>query len=142
VLEDDAQDGPDHVDAHRSPMLAISPFTRRHAVSHNFYSTVSVVKTMSALLGTGSLTYFDDRAPSLLSEFTADPALDAFDCRPARISLENLNPVDAPGAKESAEWDFRGPDRAPWLALNRVIWQSVKGAESGPPPPVFRLAKP
>ena len=75
VLEDDAQDGPDHVDAHRSPMLVISPYTRRHAVSHRSYSTVSVLKTMAQLLGIESLTYFDDRAPSLLSEFKREAVL-------------------------------------------------------------------
>lgn len=130
VLEDDAQDGPDHVDAHRSVMLAISPYTRRHAVSHKFYSTVSVVKTMSELLETGSLTYFDDGASSLLGEFSAQPSTKGFECRRPGVSLEERNAPDAPGMKSSDAWDFRGPHRAPWLDLNRVIWQSVKGAAS------------
>ena len=140
VLEDDAQDGPDHVDAHRSPMLVISPFTRRHAVSHIRYSTVSVLKTMTQLLGIESLTYFDDRAPSLLGEFNAKPSPERYVCRRPGVSLEERNAPDAPGAKDSARWDFRGPDRAPWLELNRVIWQSVKGVTSEPPPPVLRVA--
>ncbi len=140
VLEDDAQDGPDHVDAHRSAMLMISPYTRRHAVSHRRYSTVSVLKTMTHLLGIESLTYFDDRAPSLLSEFNGNPSPEVYVCRHPRVSLEERNAPDAPGAKDSARWNFDGPDRAPALQLNRVIWQSVKGAESEPPPPVFRVA--
>ena len=140
VLEDDAQDGPDHVDAHRSPMLMISPYTRRHAVSHRFYSTVSVVKTMAQLIGIGSLTYFDDRAPSLLSEFSNKPSSEVYACRHPLVSLEERNALDAPGAKDSARWNFDGPDRAPSLELNRVIWQSVKGAASEPPPAVFRVA--
>jgi len=142
VLEDDAQDGPDHVDAHRSPMLMVSPYTRRHAVSHRFYSTVSVVKTMAQLLGIESLTYFDDRAPSLLGEFNAMPSSAIYSCRRPRASLDDMNAPDAPGAKDSARWDFQGPDRAPWLELNRVIWQSVKGKTSEPPPPVQRVARP
>ena len=141
VLEDDAQDGPDHVDAHRSPMLVISPHTRRHAVSHGFYSTVSVVKTMAQLLGIESLTYFDDRAPSLLGEFSDTPSAESYACLRPQVSLDELNPPTAPGAKDSAAWDFRGPDRAPWRELNRVIWQSVRGAASEPPPPVFRVAR-
>src|SRR5215470_8129069 len=74
VLEDDAQDGPDHVDARRSILLAISPYTRRHAVSHRAYSTVSVLRTINQILALGSLTYFDDRASSLLDEFRDPPA--------------------------------------------------------------------
>jgi DNA-binding beta-propeller fold protein YncE len=139
VLEDDAQDGPDHVDAHRSPMLMISPYTRRHAVSHRFYSTVSVVKTMAQLIGIESLTYFDDRAPSLLSEFNGNLSAAFYVCRRPQVSLEERNAPDAPGAKDSARWNFHGPDRAPSLELNRVIWQSVKGATSEPPPPVLRV---
>jgi DNA-binding beta-propeller fold protein YncE len=141
VLEDDAQDGPDHVDAHRSPLLVISPFTKRHAVSHTAFSTVSVVKTMAQLLGVGSLTYFDDRARSLLCEFQKKPLVEIYQCRRPLASLEERNSSDAPGAKESAEWDFHGPDRAPWLELNRVIWKSVKGQASEPPPPVFRVSR-
>ncbi len=140
VLEDDAQDGPDHVDAHRSPMLVISPYTKRHAVSSKPYSTVSVVKTMEQLLGLESLTYFDDRAPSLLGEFTKSPAVAPYQCLRPEASLDEMNPADAPGAKQSSLWDFRGPDRAPGLELNRVIWQSVKGITSEPPPLVFRIS--
>jgi hypothetical protein len=140
VLEDDAQDGPDHVDAHRSPLLVISPYTRRHAVVSAPYSTVSVVKTMGQLLGIERLTYFDDRAPSLLREFQKEPSAVRYRCRQPEVSLDEMNSKNAPGARESAGWDFRGPDRAPWLELNRVIWKSVKGLESEPPAPVFRVA--
>ena len=140
VLEDDAQDGPDHVDAHRSPMLVISPFTRRHAVSHTSYSTVSVVKTMAQLLGIAPLTYFDDRAVSILREFGTKPLVEPYKCRQPEVSLDEMNAPDAAGGQQSSQWDFRGPDRAPWLELNRVIWQSVKGEASEPPPPVFRIA--
>jgi hypothetical protein len=140
VLEDDAQDGPDHVDAHRSPMLVISPYTRRHVVSHRRYSTVAVLKTMTRLLGIESLTYFDDRAPSLLREFDSKPSSEVYACRRPGVSLEERNAPDAPGAQDSARWDFHSPDRAPSLELNRVIWKSVKGATSEPPPPVFRVA--
>jgi len=140
VLEDDAQDGPDHVDAHRSPMLVISPYTRRHAVSHTSYSTVSVVKTMAQLLGVAPLTYFDDRAVSILREFGTKPLVEPYKCRHPEVSLDEMNSPDAAGGQQSSQWDFRGPDRAPWLELNRVIWQSVKGQASEPPPPVFRIA--
>jgi len=140
VLEDDAQDGPDHVDAHRSPLLVISPYTKRHAVSSKSYSTVSVVKTMGQLLGIKSLTYFDDRAPSLLDEFQAKPSAAVYRRRQPGVPVDEKNPENGPGAKESARWDFSGPDLAPWFELNRVIWQSVKGTGAEPPPPIFRVA--
>lgn len=140
VLEDDAQDGPDHVDAHRSPLLVISPYTRRHAVAKAHYTTVSVLKTMGQLLGVERLTYFDDRAPSLLGEFESKPSAVAYRRRQPEVSLDQKNQANAPGAKQSAQWDFGGPDRAPWLELNAVIWRSVKGADAEPPAPVFRVS--
>lgn len=137
VLEDDAQDGPDHVDAHRSPLLIASPYVRHGAVEHAHFSTTSVLKTIEQILGLPSLTYFDDRAPSLLVDFQPQPVLEGYRARPAQVSLDEVNRPDAPGAKESAQWDFSRPDRAPERQLNRVIWQSVKGAGSEPPPPIL-----
>jgi hypothetical protein len=136
VLEDDAQDGPDHVDAHRSPLLVISPFVRRRAVEHAHFSTASVLKTIEQILGLASLTYFDDRAPSLLAEFQREPSLDAYTALPARVPLDEKNTPDAPGARESARWELSRPDQAPERELNRVIWKSVKGIDSEPPAPV------
>jgi hypothetical protein len=139
VLEDDAQDGPDHVDAHRSILLTISPFTRRHMVEHRHFQTASALKTMEQILGMGSITFFDDRAQSLLVDFDPQPALDPYTALQPKISLTEMNPPDAPGANESAHWDFSHPDRAPEAELNRVIWQSVRGANSLPPTPVVQV---
>ena len=139
VLEDDAQDGPDHVDAHRSILLTISPFTRRHMVEHKHFQTASALKTMEQILGTGSITFFDDRAQSLLVDFDPQPTLDPYTALQPKISLTEMNRPDAPGAKESSHWDFSHPDRAPEAELNRVIWQSVRGANSLPPTPVVQV---
>jgi len=139
VLEDDAQDGPDHVDAHRSVLLSISPFTRRHMVEHQHFQTASALKTMEQILGMGSLTFFDDRAPSLLVDFDSQPVLDPYTALQPSLSLTEMNTPDAPGAKESSRWDFTHPDRAPEAELNRVIWQSVRGADSLPPVPVVQV---
>jgi DNA-binding beta-propeller fold protein YncE len=139
VLEDDAQDGPDHVDAHRSVLLSISPFTRRHIIEHKHFQTASALKTMEQILGMGSLTFFDDRAPSLLVDFDPQPALDPYTALQPSLSLTEMNTPDAPGAKESSGWDFTHPDRAPEAELNRVIWQSVRGADSLPPAPVVQV---
>jgi hypothetical protein len=139
VLEDDAQDGPDHVDAHRSPLLIISPYVHHGAVEHAHFSTVSVLKTVEQILGLPSLTYFDDRAPTLLTDFQQQPNLDPYTVIRARVNLDELNAANAPGARESERWDFSRVDVAPEQELNRVIWQSVKGKESEPPAPVLSV---
>jgi DNA-binding beta-propeller fold protein YncE len=140
VLEDDAQDGPDHVDARRSPLFVISPYTRRRALAHAEYTTVSVLKTIEQILGLPSMTYFDDRAPSLLAEFASVPNLEPFRHLKPRVDLSQRTPPGAPGARESAAWDFSHPDRVPPGELNRVIWQSVKG-EVLPPPVHTQIAR-
>jgi hypothetical protein len=139
VLEDDAQDGPDHVDAHRSVLLIVSPFTHRHVVEHKHFQTASALRTMEQILGMSSLTYFDDRAPSLLPDFDPQSTLEPYRALAPAVSLREVNNPDAPGAKESARWDFTHPDRAPQAELNRVIWQSIRGRESIPPAPVVKV---
>lgn len=139
VLEDDAQDGPDHVDCHRSTLLVASPYLRHGIVEHRQFSTVAVLKTIEQILGLDSLTYFDDRAPSLLVDFQKQPVLARFTHIPAQFPLDKMNTPRSPGAKQSARWDFTDPDRAPEQALNRVILQSVKGRNSEPPPPVYNI---
>jgi hypothetical protein len=139
VFEDDAQDGPDHVDAHRSVLLIISPFTHRRAVEHAHFQTASALKAMEQILGMTSLTYFDDRAPSLLGTFNPKAILEPYKALRPSVSLTEMNAPDAPGAKESSQWDFSHPDRAPESELNRVIWQSVRGRDSIPPAPVVQV---
>lgn len=139
VLEDDAQSGPDHVDAHRSILMVVSSFTHRRAVEHARFQTASALKTMEQILGMTSLTYFDDRAPSLLPDFDPQPVLEPYKALTPDISLHEMNSPDAPGAKESARWDFTHPDRAPEAELNRVIWQSIRGQDSIPPAPVVQV---
>ncbi|MGH9352152.1 MAG: bifunctional YncE family protein/alkaline phosphatase family protein [Terriglobia bacterium] len=139
VLEDDAQDGPDHVDCHRSTLLVVSPYIRHGIVEHRQFSTVAVLKTIEQILGLDSLTYFDNRAPSLLVDFQKQPVLARFTHRPAEFPLDKMNTPRSPGAKQSTRWDFKDPDSAPEQALNRVIWQSVKGTNSEPPAPVYNV---
>ena len=139
VLEDDAQDGPDHIDAHRSALLVVSPYARHGFVEHAHFSTASVLKTIEQILGLSSLTYFDDRAPSLFSDFEPQPVLDGYTALQPQISLDEVNPTNAPGAQESERWDFSRPDRAPEQELNRVIWKSVKGENSEPPAAILNV---
>jgi YVTN family beta-propeller protein len=135
VLEDDAQNGPDHVDAHRSVLLVASPFTRRGAVDHTLYTTSGVLRTIEMILGLPPMSQYDAAATPLYNGFVAQPDTRPYTAKPATIRLDERNKRGAPGATESAAMDFRAPDRAPDLLLNQVIWMSVKGATAAMPPP-------
>lgn len=135
VLEDDAQNGPDHVDAHRSILLAISPFSRRRAVDSTLYSTTAVLRTMELILGLPPMSQYDAGATPMYRAFQPVPDLTAYSARPARVSLDEKNDWSAPGALASARMNFRDADRTPELELNQIIWQSVRGAGSVMPPP-------
>jgi YVTN family beta-propeller protein len=135
VVEDDAQAGPDHVDAHRTIAQVISPYTRTGRVDSTLYSTVSMLRTIECILGLPPMTQFDAAATPMLGSFTTRPDLTPYDVvRPAQ-NMEERNPVGGPGARESERWDFGHPDSAPADALNRAIWQSVRGPDSVMPGP-------
>ena len=136
VLEDDAQNGPDHVDAHRSVLLVASPWTRRAAVDSGMYSTAGVLRTIELILGLPPMSQYDAAARPLFTAFAAQPVAAAFQAQEARVPLEERNRADAPGAAASLRMDLREADLAPELELNQVIWESVRGAGSEMPPPV------
>jgi DNA-binding beta-propeller fold protein YncE len=136
VLEDDAQNGPDHVDAHRSVLLVASPFARRGGVDSTLYTTCGVLRTIELLLGLPPMSQCDAAATPLYAAFSskADPA--PFARRDPRVPLDERNTHDAPGAAASAAMDFSRPDRAPDRELNEILWRAVKGAWCPVPPPV------
>jgi YVTN family beta-propeller protein len=135
VVEDDAQDGTDHVDAHRSTAFVISPWVRQGAVDHGFYNTCSTLHTMEHLLGLSPLCQYDVIAP-LLNVFGNAPANDApyNAILPAREIVAEINRKTAYGAAQSARLDFSQADRVPDDMLNDILWHSVKGADVPMPP--------
>jgi DNA-binding beta-propeller fold protein YncE len=135
ILEDDAQNGPDHVDAHRSILLSVSPFTRRGVVDSTLYTTSGVLRTMELILGLPPMSQFDAAATPMYNAFTVTPNTAPFTHLAARVSLNDKNDWASPGAAASARMDFSAPDLAPDLELNQVVWQSVRGARSVMPPP-------
>src|SRR5262249_28409012 len=135
VLEDDAQNGPDHVDAHRSLLLAISPFTRRGAVDSTLYTTCGVLRTMELILGLPPMSQYDAGATPMYHAFTNTATLTPFTHLPARVSLTEKNDWGTPGAAASLRMDFSAPDLAPDLELNQIIWEAVRGRGSVMPPP-------
>ena len=127
--EDDAQNGPDHVDGHRTEALAISAYNKRGAVIHTHYDQLSIVRTVELILNLPPLSQFDARALPMYDVFrtdgTPDPA--PFAALPARVSLAARNAADAPLASASARLDFSGPDRADTGTLNRILWAAAHG---------------
>lgn len=136
VIEDDAQDGPDHVDAHRTVGHVISPYTQRGTVDSTLYSSVSMLRTMELILGVQPLTQFDASANPMVNSFTDTPVLKGYRARVPAQSLTEPNAPSAPMAALSAHLDLSREDRAPADLLNQAIWQSVKGAGSRMPAPV------
>jgi YVTN family beta-propeller protein len=136
VVEDDAQNGSDHVDAHRTVALVISPYGRRGHVDSNMYSTASMLRTMELILGLQPMTQFDAAALPMYGSFQAKIDTAPYRHRPAGVDLTARNAADAWGAKLSATFDFSKEDAADDLLLNEVVWRSVRGANSPMPAPV------
>lgn len=139
VLEDDAQNGPDHVDAHRMPALVISPWTRRRAVDSTLYSTTSMLRTIELILGLQPMSQYDAAATPMWASFQAQPDSTPFLARPAQVDLQALNPPKGWTARASRRMDFSRPDRVDDILLNEVVWRSVRG-ENNPMPAPRRAA--
>jgi len=135
VVEDDAQNGPDHVDAHRSVLLVASPYTRRQAVDSTLYTTCGVLRTIELILGLPPMSQLDAAATPFYNAFQANPDLRPFTVLAARVKLDEVNPKKAPGAAESAALDLDEADMAPDLVFSEIIWKAVKGEHSVMPPP-------
>jgi YVTN family beta-propeller protein len=138
VLEDDAQDGPDHVDPHRSTALVISPFTQHARVDSTHYDTAGMLATIEDLLGLSPMSIFDQRATRMWAAFTGAPVSTPYRAIMPRVVPYGargypVNPPSAPLAQASAAQDFSAPDAADKHTLNEAIWRSVKGAGSRMP---------
>lgn len=135
VVEDDAQNGPDHVDAHRAPTLVISPFARRRAVDSTMYSTSSVLRTMELVLGMEPMTQYDASATPMYNSFQTTPVLTPYTALPVRVPLDEKNGSTAWGAEASLRMNLEEADMAPEIELNEILWRSIRGANSPMPPP-------
>jgi YVTN family beta-propeller protein len=138
VIEDDPQNGPDHVDAHRTVGLVVSPYTKRRYVDSTQYSTVSMVRTIELILGLPPLSQYDAAARPMFGSFTAKADLTPYSHVPARVALDARNAKAAYGAERSAKMDFSAYDRADDFELNEILWRAVKGKDAPLPPAVRR----
>lgn len=135
VLEDDAQDGPDHVDAHRSPALVISPYIKRHSVNHTMYSTSGMLRTIELILGLAPMSQYDAAATPMWDCFGPTPDTTAYTVRPAETDINARNTARTASADLSAHFDLSKADAVPDALLNEVLWKSVKGENSTVPAP-------
>jgi DNA-binding beta-propeller fold protein YncE len=136
VIEDDAQNGSDHVDAHRTVALVISPYTKRGFVDSTLYSTSSMLRTIELILGLRPMSQFDAAAHPMYASFQAKPNLEPYKHVVPEVDMKAINKKTAWGAKLSETFDFTREDAADDLLLNEVIWRSVRGRDSPMPPPV------
>ena len=134
VLEDDAQNGPDHVDAHRSPILIAGPYVKRNTVNSQMYSTSGVLRTIELILGLPPMSQYDAAALPLFDCFNNTPDLSPYICKPALVDLKQRNVAINNSSKRSALFDLRTADAAPDLDLNDVVWKFVKGENAAMPP--------
>ena len=134
VTEDDAQNGLDHVDGHRTVGLVISPWTRRGAVDNTFYTTINMYRTIEQILGLPASNQFDLAADPMFPVFVAKPDYTPYQALLNRVPLNEMNPplhalrgLALELASASLQMDFTEPDEAPEQILNRAIWHSVRG---------------
>ncbi|HEV3083623.1 MAG TPA: bifunctional YncE family protein/alkaline phosphatase family protein [Gemmataceae bacterium] len=136
VVEDDAQNGSDHVDAHRTVAYVISPYARRGQVDSTMYSTTSMLRTMELILGLKPMSQFDAAAQPMYGAFQAHADTGSYQHAVPAVDLTEKNQATAWGAKLSEKFDFTKEDAADDLLLSEVIWRSVRGPNSPMPAPV------
>ena len=136
VIEDDSQDGADHVDAHRIPAFAISPYAKEGAVIHTRYDFLSFIRTLEIAVGMKPLNLFDALAVPMYDVFTPNPDNDEpYEALVPDVDMTERNSESAPNAKFSAQLPLGFTDRTPQRYLDKILWQYVHGPDSEPPPP-------
>lgn len=133
ILEDDAQNGPDHVDAHRSPAFVVGPFVKRNYVDHTMYTTSGMLRTMELILGLPPMTQFDAAATPMWRSFTNKPDFTSFNFQPINVDLNDKNPDNTKLGKLSEKFNWDKEDAVPDLIFNEILWQGIKGKRAPSP---------
>lgn len=137
VLEDDAQNGADHVDSHRSPGYVISPYTRRGVIDSTMYNTTSMLRTMELLLGLRPMTVYDASSTPMTRVFAAQAKMDPYVAVKVAYPMDERNPAAGTLAARSAKMDWDEADEIDDNELNQILWLALKGGT--PPAPVRSL---
>ena len=134
VIEDDAQNGPDHVDAHRTTGFVISPWCKRNAVDSTLYTMASMIRTMELILGLPPLTQYDAGATPMFNAFQKMPQLTPYTALMPKVDLEAKNTKKTAFSRESGRMNFSAYDLAPEDELNRILWAAARPGETYPTP--------
>lgn len=135
IIEDDAQNGPDHVDAHRTTAYVAGGYVKRHFVDHTMYSTSSMLRTIELILGIPPMSQYDAAATPMWRCFSSTPDLTAFQALPANVDTNERNGVSNAWQRKSETFDFAKEDKIPDLEFTEVIWKAVKGEHAVVPAP-------
>jgi len=135
ILEDDAQNGADHVDAHRSTAFVAGGFVKRNYIDHTPYSTPGMLRTVELILGLPPMSQYDAAATPMYRSFSQNVDNKGFTKRENQINLNEMNVEVSENSIKSEKMDFSKPDLIDDLELNRIVWQSVKGLDSEMPAP-------
>lgn len=135
ILEDDAQNGSDHVDAHRSTAYVISPYVKRKSVDHTAYSTSGMLRTIELILGLPPMSQYDAAATPMYRCFTSELTADVYTSLNANWDINKRNPKSTSSTKRKVNFDFSREDAAPDLAFNEDIWKTMRGENSVMPAP-------
>ncbi len=136
IIEDDAQDGPDHVDSHRSPAWVISPWVRRGTVNSTMYNQASVLRTMEIILGLHPMTTYDAGARPMFSVFDEHSTPAPYALEKPQTPLDARNPANTANAERSGRMNFKDADDIDDDELNDILWAAIKGPNAPPPVPV------
>jgi hypothetical protein len=136
VVEDDSQDGADHIDAHRAPAFVIGPWVKHGGqVVHTHYDQLSVIRTIELILGMQPLSVFDAVATPMYDAFSTTADNTPYTAIMPTQDIQAVNPASAANAALSAKLPFDKLDAVPQAISDRILWQRVYGANSEPPPP-------
>jgi YVTN family beta-propeller protein len=136
IIEDDAQNGPDHVDSHRAPAWVISPWVKRHTVNGTMYNQASVLRTMEIILGLHPMTTYDAGARPMFSVFNEGPSPQPYTAEKPRTPLDTRNPANSPTAERSLRMNFTNADDIDDDELNAILWAAINGPNVPAPVPV------
>jgi YVTN family beta-propeller protein len=135
IIEDDAQNGPDHVDAHRSTAYLAGPFVKRNYVDHTMYTTSGMLRTMELILGLKPMSQYDAAATPMFKSFTNKPNFSKFKSLPSNVDLDELNTARTPSAIKSENLVFTEVDSNDDNLFNEILWKGIKGEDAILPAP-------
>jgi hypothetical protein len=136
ILEDDAQNGPDHVDAHRSPAYLAGGFVKKGFVDHTPYTTASFLRTIELILGLPPMSQYDASATPVWRSMNNTGDHPPFEVKPISIDLNLKNIAENEWQRRSEKLDFTKEDMANDTEFTEIIWKAVKGLDSTCPPAV------